>query len=295
MIFELSVFCMALASSDLQARSYPDVAKAHSDMMKISMEDISVPERNRRIEAVFKSVKSEVDRISLSHMKDADVKEYFDISHFVAFDTLKPEFARIMRSALDEMSHRKLDVLRPQQDMLKIYVADRMLDDVRKYAASVRDGMALPRFEDDAISHGAYPTLWYLSGDASSVLRYSYPLNEGTKVVVTGHPWCHFSRNAAKDIEDDLRIANLMERYSIWVVPQHPMPNFSDIAQWNVQHPRLRMRVAYNADEWPAISNWATPTFFFFKDGRLIDTVTGWPDARQADRLMVAFRAVGVE
>jgi hypothetical protein len=287
---------MLLGTVTAHARPSVNLPKTFAELTKISLENIAPAERDRRMEAVLQPVQGDVEKIGLSHLSDGDVKEYFDIEHLAAAYILKPRYAVGMRGAVDEMVRRKLDVTQQQPALVKIYVAARMLDDATEYAALVNDSrVSLPRFDDEAFSTSAHPTLWYVSGDASDVLRYSFPLDEGVRVVVSGHPWCHFSRNAAKDIEANAKVAALMERYAIWVVPQHPMPNFTDIAQWNMQHPRLRMRIAYRAEEWRDITSWATPIFYFFKDGRLVDSITGWQNAKQSDRLLAAFHTVGVD
>ncbi|MBA8885758.1 hypothetical protein [Dokdonella fugitiva] len=287
---------LLLSAATVDAKGRPDLAKARAELMKISVEDIAPADRDRQLVATLERVQHEVERIGLARLRDADVPRWFDVAVVVAFYTLEPRHVRLVRGAVDEMVRRRMDVASQQAELMKLYVAARMLDDAQAYANVAHDGvMKLPRFDDESIADDAHPTLWYVSADASSVMRYSFPLDQGVRVVVNGHPWCPFSVKAGKGIERNARLAELMARYAVWIVPQHPMPNFGDIAQWNVQHPHLPMRVAYRAGEWRDITNWATPVFHFFVDGRLVDTVAGWPSDAQAERLVQAFRAVGVE
>ena len=287
---------LLLGVATLEAKALPDLAKARAELTKIAMEDIAPADRDRRMATTLEPVQREVERIGLARIRDADVPRWYDVAAIVAFYTLEPRHVRLVRGAVDEMARRKMDVASQQAELMKLYVAARMLDDAQAFADVAHDGvMALPRFDDESIADGKHPTLWYVSADASSAMRYSFPLDLGVRVVVTGHPWCPFSVKAAKAVERNTKLAELMARYAIWVVPQHPMPNFGDIAQWNTQHPQLPMRVVHRADEWPDIKNWATPVFHFFVDGRLADTVTGWQSDAQADRVLQAFHAIGVE
>ncbi|HEY6940801.1 hypothetical protein [Dokdonella sp.] len=297
MIFRLAgVLVMLVGMVCANARPSLDFAKAHAELTKISFENIPPDDRNRRMEAVLRPIRIDVENVGLARLDDSDLEALFDVDSLVGFYSLNPRHAEAMRAAVDEMVRRKIDVSEQRRALLKIYIANRMLDEAGKYSEQIGDGAErLPRFEDDAFTGTSQPTLWYLSGDASSVLRYSFPLREGVRVVVTAHPWCPFSRNAARDIEGDPKLSALMARYAVWVVPQHPMPNFGDVAKWNAQHPDLHMRIAYQADEWRDIANWATPVFYVFKDGRLMATVTGWQDAKQLEKLREALRAAGVE
>ncbi|MGN6520655.1 MAG: hypothetical protein ACTHK2_14645 [Dokdonella sp.] len=287
---------LVLSAATLDAKGRPDLAKARAELMKISVEDIAPADRDRKLVATLEPVQHEVEWVGLAQLRDADVSQWYDVAVLVAFYTLEPRHVRLVWGAVDEMIRRKMDAVSQQAELMKLYVAARMLDYAQAYANVANDGvMKLPRFDDESIAGGEHPTLWYVSADASSAMRYSFPLDRGVRVVVTGHPWCPFSVKAGKAIERNAKLAELMARYAIWVVPQHPMPNFGDIAQWNTQHPQLPMRVVHRADEWPGIRNWATPVFHFFVDGRLVDTVTGWQSDAQADRLLQAFHAVGVE
>jgi hypothetical protein len=287
---------LLLGVATVHAETRPDLAGIRAGLMKVSVEDIAPAERDRKMAAIIEPVQREVERIGLARLRDADVRGWYDAIAVVAFYTMEPRYVRLVRGAVDELMRRRMDATSQQAELMKLYVAARMLDDAQAFAAVAHGNvMVLPRFDDESIAGDAHPTLWYVSADASSAMRYSFPLDQGVRVVVTGHPWCPFSVKAGKAIERNARLAQLMARHAIWIVPQHPMPNFGDIAQWNAQHPQLPMRVVHRADEWRDITNWATPVFHFFVDGRLVDTVTGWPGDVQADRLLQAFRAGGVE
>jgi hypothetical protein len=41
-------------------------------------------------------------------------------------------------------------------------------------------------------------------------------------------------------------------------------------------------------------NNWATPTFYFFKDGNLVREVSGWPPEGNEEALKAALREVGL-
>jgi hypothetical protein len=284
------------AAPTVDAKARPDPVRTRAELMKTSIEDIAPAERDRKMAAILEPLQREVERIGLARLRDAELRGWHDAAGVVAFYTMEPRHVRLVRDAVDEMARRKMDATSQQAELMKLYVAARMLDDAQAFAGVAHgDVMALPRFDDESIAGDAHPTLWYVSADASSVMRYSFPLDQGVRIIVTGHPWCPFSVKAGKAIERNPRLAELMARHATWIVPQHPMPNFSDIAQWNTQHPQLPMRLVHRADEWHDIGSWATPVFNFFVEGRRVDTVTGWPSDAQAERLLQAFHAAGID
>ena len=41
--------------------------------------------------------------------------------------------------------------------------------------------------------------------------------------------------------------------------------------------------------DWPQFDSWATPVFYFMREGRVVATVTGWPKEGRARELHQAF------
>lgn len=54
------------------------------------------------------------------------------------------------------------------------------------------------------------------------------------------------------------------------------------------------MVFAYDLGEWPMIDDWATPIFYFLRDGRLVAKVIGWPRGGRVAGLETAIRDVGL-
>lgn len=61
-----------------------------------------------------------------------------------------------------------------------------------------------------------------------------------------------------------------------WSPPDESTP-FLTVAQWNRVHPNEQMQFAYRREDWPMVDRWETPVFYFFKDGRVVGKVNGWP------------------
>jgi len=54
------------------------------------------------------------------------------------------------------------------------------------------------------------------------------------------------------------------------------------------------MAMIYRQSEWPFIRSSATPSFYFFRDGQLVSSFSGWAGADQKIALLAGLRAAGV-
>jgi hypothetical protein len=136
--------------------------------------------------------------------------------------------------------------------------------------------------------------LLLVQNDGLLAVRHTYALADRPQVVVVSSPGCHFSRDAAMAISKDGRLAELMKRTSIWIVPQETVSNFRSIAQWNETYPSLPMEAVFHQSEWSLIPSWQTPGFYFLKNGKIVATVIGWPGAKQIAKLNAAFAELGM-
>jgi hypothetical protein len=199
---------------------------------------------------------------------------------------------------LDELDRRRRASAEQKAVMVQRYLAARMLAEAATFAPDARRAGAaldaLPAFADASVAGTTAPTLWSVADDAKRVVRQGFVLADGVRVVVVGAPGCHFSQAAARDIATDASLSALLQSHAIWLLPQGAPDSFGAVAAWNHEHPAMRMRIAYRRDEWPQITNWATPVFYFFKDGQLLEQVAGWPGRMRLDALRVAFRKAGV-
>jgi hypothetical protein len=54
------------------------------------------------------------------------------------------------------------------------------------------------------------------------------------------------------------------------------------------------MEFAYKREEWPMIERWETPVFYFFRDGRVVGKVIGWPVAGRKNEIRRSLRRAGL-
>lgn len=104
-------------------------------------------------------------------------------------------------------------------------------------------------------------------------------------VIVVSFAGCGFSRQAFADISKDPEIGKFMSENSHWVsaawTPTDPK-SLKTLAQFSPDRP---IKIVWAQSEWTDIKKWSTPTFYIYKNGKLIGKLTGWPRGESSENL----------
>lgn len=231
----------------------------------------------------------------IDKLSNEDLGAYFSAAHILAFFSKAPDDLGLMEAAFHGLESRGLLSPFDVRTMHGEYVRYRLF--ARATALASRhpdlDLEPLPPFSGlDGEFHG--PTVLDL-GEDGSVSRVAAELpGRGPYVVVAAHPLCHFSENAVRAIQQDSALAGLFAGRTLWLMPQDGHLDLDVVRDWNRQFPDYTMRWAWRTSDWPMIKRWATPNFYFYRDGKLVDTVIGWPPEGQRAALLGAFRKIGL-
>lgn len=231
----------------------------------------------------------------LELLSNYDLRIYQRASRTLAFYTHDSQFLRRAERAFVKLEQRNVVTQHDFSSLFRAYVQFRDFD--RAAALALRHiGMeheALPEFTglDDALTG---PTVLTLRKDGVISRVPAGLARSGPQVVVASHPLCHFSENAVRAIAQDADLAAMFHGRTLWLMPQDGALNLEAVSEWNIQFPDYEMRWAYRTGDWPMIKRWATPNFYFYRDGELVDTVIGWPPEGQRDALIAAFAKIGI-
>lgn len=211
--------------------------------------------------------------------------------------TYAPEegHARDMTAVLEELSRRG--------DATKVhYTATyRMLVAVRDLAAARRLAAQYPAgtFESLPVVRGEPgpakgPNVWVPGHDPNQVVHRRVDVEPGPRIVVVSHPSCHFSRKAMSAIAADDVLGPLFRSHATWIAPQSGTLNLPVLHRWNREHRGFEVALAVRQSEWTFVDYWNTPTFYFLKDGAVVQKVIGWPKEGRRQELLAASRNAGM-
>jgi hypothetical protein len=258
--------------------------------------EIDDPDRKlARMEEVFANVLDLVDGTQIENLSDPDVEDFFEASMLLAGYSNAPNHVRQMRHAYNELERRGSSSRGQGKRMRDQYVAARMIEDAIAFAFERPDLdlKRIPRFVEPA-SPQSRPRLWQLAANGSSLESHTFQMDRDAAVVVVASPWCSFSNAASIAIANDSELSMLMAQHSTWVLAQMSVPDFEDIRKWNETFPGRPLQMVDRNADWPDINLWETPVFYFYRDGGIVSTVTGWPDATQLERLREGFSSLGL-
>lgn len=130
---------------------------------------------------------------------------------------------------------------------------------------------ALPTFVPDQAPMHGLPTALSVDMHSNTMRRQTIDLGGPLRIVVIAG--CHFSEDAARAIEGDAQLHPLFTQHAIWLAA--PSEQIGDVSAWNRQFPDMPIHVAWRQDEWSMLPNWGMPTFYVFRNGRLVTQHTG--------------------
>ncbi len=134
-------------------------------------------------------------------------------------------------------------------------------------------------------------TLWFVDPSKRVLERKSIPELRGVHLVVVASFDCQYSVQALKAVTSNDALMRSLPSVAYWMVPPERSLIFSKIQAWNSDHQFLQFALANTKDEWPFIDSWDTPEFYFLRDGKVIDRLTGWPrDGSNEQKLLSKLR-----
>lgn len=114
----------------------------------------------------------------------------------------------------------------------------------------------------------------------------------GPRIIVTGVPGCGATKRAFADIEKQPELKELFARNGLFITWNS---YFGSVAAWNEKH-STKAYVAYLRSDWPELAVYSSPVFYFFKDGKLMETSRGgWGDAAGMAEKLKGLNSIGLK
>lgn len=226
-----------------------------------------------------------------SALSDHDLPIAFKAADTAVFYTSDRKHAAILAHLFAELERRGLATSKHARSMQAAYVQTRMFDEAVELQRAHPALQALPVLlgEEESLR-----SAWAFHPTRDEVTLESATLGEGPAIVVVAHPGCRYTQEAFRAIEGDAELQAVFADHAQLVAPSPREFEVAVFQQWNREHPRLPMRLAYDRSQWPQLETWATPTFYFFRDGRLQAVVGGWPKDGRKDEVLAAARKIGL-
>lgn len=253
-------------------------------------------ERARVLEKKYQELFPVTDADSLARAANDDLELLYRSTVNASRLVGRPDYVQRVERILGALHSRRLASKRHYSYLYGLYIQMRMLDEAKRLSDQDPSwGMdPVPEFRVADTLPAGWPTELVVSQERHELVRRSVDVTAPAQIVVIAHPSCHFSSDAMLAIEQDPVLADVFRNHAKWLAPVDFSFDFDVIRDWNTQHPRTEIALAFNPNEWPMLDSWATPTFYFLKHGKLLAKVVGWPKEGRRDELRMAARQVGL-
>lgn len=228
---------------------------------------------------------------TLQTMGDSDIRAMYAASYLALFYTFEDKYLADMQKDYAVLRSRHMETSVDSERMIRAFIQQRELKNAQKFLTTHPDldTGSLPIVRDVRESSTG-PSAIFIDPTVKALYLKNVELGSGPKIIVVGHPLCHFTQNAAKAFALNPRVREAMKKYAVWIAPQDGEIDVDDFRQWNRKYPDLALSIAWKERAWPMIDDWETPTFYFFSNGNLVDKVVGWPKDGNMQALMEGLR-----
>lgn len=275
------LLCMpALASAAAPGTS---IASAHKKLKEwdrsAPREGLTTLQFNAAIASQYRALAgAPLDAAQLRALSDKALLSAHEAAGLVAFYTSDAGHAAELAASGAELVRRGKATRSQIEDVHQKLIAARLFGAALQWRG--RHGLGesnATMTADDTVGAGsAGPTVLAFTGQDGPMLRKPFPLR-GKQIIALTHPLCHFSYHALGAIAGDAALGARMQTFMTLLVPQRAESDMRVFKAWNTLNPEFAYKLAYQASEWPMIAEWATPNFYFMRDGVVVDMVQGWP------------------
>lgn len=227
----------------------------------------------------------------LASVDDADLELLFRAADDVSFYPTGPRYVDLLAQAHRELVRRNQATPRHHAVLYGAWIQARRFAQARALYRAFPTGLE-PLPELVAKPHEG-PSVWSFDARQRRLLRRAFRFGE-VDIVVLVHPLCHFSRNALDAVLSDPSLRAIFERHATLLLAPERGFRIDAVDAWNRAHSTLPMTFMDAQSDWPMFDAWGTPTFYFFRKGRLERKVEGWPKEGRVEALLEAARRVGL-
>lgn len=273
------------------------MVERYSDFREVEASIFPLPEmeRARKIRESYRSLFPEASgHGAITGVAKDDLLLMFKAANSAAFFTADREFVAHMVQIVSAMEEAGVAGSAVYGELHAAMIHVRMFRQAKNLEASrpSRRYEQIPDFQGETEASGA--SEWVVDGDKRELVRREIGMDRGVLIVVAAHPACHFSGDAVRRIMNSAVLAPIFRDFAKWLVPPSRSLSIDAVQKWNKDNLAVQMSLANRREDWPEIDSWETPTFYFFKDGRRVAKVEGWPAEGRVEEISNALRQVGL-
>lgn len=259
-----------------------DVEKFNIEIGKTA----TIPEQRRSVYIKSRYL-AYFSKVSLHSLKSEELKGLFTASLNASSLSRDAHIAKQARFVFDEMNSRKILSGPDYQYMQGLYVRLRLFDAAKHFHEEFREETGLESIPKiNYLQHDQIVrTVFTVENQKEQINRVQFNITDDFFILVIAHPLCHFTQDAAISIDSDPQLKDFFSKHSKWLMPDDFRFSLSEIRRWNALFPNYKLSMVDNIHQWGEIESWDTPTFYFYRHGKVVSVIRGWPKGGHLNEL----------
>jgi hypothetical protein len=223
-------------------------------------------------------------------------RKWFDAIRSVYFYTLDRKYLPELSKSLKQLEANRSAHALDYESYYKSLLASREFESARAFLKIHPNVASQPlpkivRLEQE----GWQLTEWLIEENGKALRQTVYEMPMGPVIIAISNPGCHFSRNAINAIKQDKQLAEKILPLIKLVAPPDFNFNVEEIQRWNGVNSKLKMTLMHDINDWPMVTDWSTPSFYFFRNRKLVAQVFGWPKSGNKEAMFEGLKKIGVD
>lgn len=219
-------------------------------------------------------IEGKFDVSDLSKMTNQSLKRLHNVLYAVHLYSKSPIILPALKLVVTEQIVRTPENKQAITDLIRNYLISRDFDGARAVIASY------PQFKFDAVpsvigDEVKARDLLKVAGTSNTFVREKFEFKTGGELIVITAPNCGFSKKFISWLDTKPGLKQRIIKNSHWVIPQAAELNIEKTRQVNALYNPINLYYIDKQSDWPEIGSWGMPRFYFYNNGKLVNTIIG--------------------
>jgi hypothetical protein len=250
--------------------------------------------RNQVYKSFFlQCFKFQLEKTNLNELSSKDLHKLFNIMVHVNFYN-QEKLLRLYLKKIISIKKSKGEIISNLLEMLhSAYIRSRSIQEAKQLESEYPD-LNLPKTYSLLVKRQADRSYLELNNEEQSLVSHGFEFKKGGYVIVISSPVCSPSKRFLKWLRtsENSKLQKIFESNALFITPTDSSFYIEQMREENLKNAPLKLNYAFNKEEWPEIQLWATPTLYFFYDGKLLGQLVGWPKEGRNEELVDGLKKV---
>lgn len=249
--------------------------------------------RAEKFVALFENcIESDFTDATLKNLSTTDKDVLYQLMNKITFYSQNHNMLSFITRLLEDLPSEDINKKRYAETLYSRYIANWMFAEAQELKTKFELNRVDYVFKLSGSLEGSRQVItpFLESGE----LQEKNELFSGSHIVVVGSPFCQPSERFSVWLKDKPKLNKIMDKYSTWITRQNGDLRLNEVLEYNYKSDHHPYSFVYKKEQWPEITYWGTPTFYFFEQNSLVKQIVGWPKEGREVQLREALAAIGL-